>query len=214
LTFWLILWIEQYNNSHKEVSTDLKKMKKFDHELEYVEAAASQLENYLLSKELYRPIGITSRHGKKPFPALTIGNLLLASNRAGGFVSSTKEKMRLSKIQTQINQIHHRWAAAWQDRVSVEFSARLKLWSDFLEEYRKEPGLNFDRYGYEVGRRVIIQLLSEQHSHGPDHETELLSALDRYLRAVYQSGKFIWDDALGRVFPESVYWYLYGRLPA
>lgn len=193
---------------------DIGIMKKFDHELDYIEAAASQLENYLLSKELYRPIGITSRHGEKPFPALTIGNLLLATHRAGGFASSTKEKMRLSKIQDEINRIQHRWAAAWQDKVSVEFSARLKLWSDFLEEYRKEPGLNFDRYRYEVGRRVIIHLLSEQHSHLPDHETELLSALDRYLLEMIQSGKFIWDDALVRVFPESVYWYLFGRLPA
>jgi hypothetical protein len=193
---------------------DIKKMKKFDHELDYIEAAASQVENYLLSKELYRPIGITSRHGEKPFPALTIGNLLLATNRAGGFASSTKEKVRLSKIQNEINQIRHRWAAAWQDKVSVELSARLKLWSDFLEEYRKEPGLNFDRYRYEVSRRVIIHLLSEQYSHVPDHEAELLSAMDRYLRAMFQSGEFTWDDALEQVFPESVYWYLYGRLPA
>ena len=193
---------------------DIKKMKKFDHELDYIEAAASQVENYLLSKELYRPIGITSRHGEKPFPALTIGNLLLATNRAGGFARSTKEKVRLSKIQNEINQIRPRWAAAWQDKVSVEFSARLKLWSDFLEEYRKEPGLNFDRYRYEVSRRVIIHLLSEQYSHVPDHEAELLSALDRYLRAMFQSGEFTWDDALEQVFPESVYWYLYGRLPA
>ena len=190
-----------------------KTMDLFDHELRYIQAAVSQLENYLLSDDLYRPIGVTSGYGEKPYPALTIGNLLIAEIRAKGFEKSSAEGKKLRQVQAQLDRIRTQWSAAWQVKVKQEMRARVELWANFLDDYREKSETNFDRYPYEVGRRVMIQILSAQDDAVSSQLSALIQGLDRYLKSVIREDDFLWDPPLQSVFPRDPYWYLYGQLP-
>ena len=90
--------------------------------------------------------------------------------------------------------------------------ARLKLWSNFLEDYRQNADANQDRYAYEVSRRVQLQLLQPDADERYEAEDQLLVSLDQFLKAVLITDGFIWDQELADGFPKDPYWYLYGYL--
>jgi hypothetical protein len=98
-------------------------------------------------------------------------------------------------------------------KANAEFKSRLILWRNFLEDYRKRPESNYDRYAYEVVRRVILHLLKAEADDLHQAEIEMLKGLDKLLRVYFVSGDFIWDPNLTPSFPEETYWYLYGNLP-
>lgn len=53
-----------------------------EYDLGYLKAGISALENYLLSNDLYWPVGASSPSGEPAYPRLTLGGLLLAQKRA------------------------------------------------------------------------------------------------------------------------------------
>jgi len=108
--------------------------------------------------------------------------------------------------------LRNQWRTAWGNKARQDFHARLKLWRDFLEEYREKPSAHYDRYSYEVGRRVQLQLLAEEAVDLPPAELEAVKGLDKLLRAIFKPGLFLWSDILASSFPQHTYWYLYGTL--
>jgi hypothetical protein len=189
-------------------------MSSFDHELRYLEAAVEELETYLLSDKLYWTIGLSSSWGESVYPRLTLGNLMLFWKKATILAVSDSQKEALTRVSQQIDALHNKWRAAWGRKSSGEFRSRLDLWNTFLDEYRHDKTSNYDRYAYEVERRVILDLLRPDADDVGNAELELLESLDRYLKAVYRPGDFIWDEDLMAGFPKDNYWYLYGNLSA
>jgi len=189
-------------------------MTEFNHEIQYIEAALSQLEDYLLSSEIYYPIGIRSTLEGKSHPRLTLGNLLLSTKKAAGYASSLTERLEQERQDDRVMEIRTKWRVAWGVKASAEFRSRLNLWRDFLEEYREHPEMNHDRYPYEVNRRVILNLLAPDADEVEPAEFNLLLILDNYLKAVLDRGEFIWDQDLESEFPSEPFWYLYGNLSA
>lgn len=185
-------------------------MPSIEYDLNYIQAGLVDLEGYLLSKELYWPVGATAPAGETAYPRMTLGNLLMARARLSGRQLSAEQRSELERQDKRLQEIRRQWQVAWGQKAAKEFSARLRLWRDFLEEYRKQPQANLDRYAYEVNRRVSLQLLSSEAENVPEEELELLSGLDGLLRAVFVPGQFVWDAELKASFPENPYWYLYG----
>jgi len=112
------------------------------HDLQYLQAGLDQLESYLLSKDLYRPIGIQAARGQPPYPQLTLGWLLLARLRAQATSQTPAQLAELQRLSQQVDGLRTRWRTAWGDKAQAEFRARLNLWRDFLEEYRQAPASN------------------------------------------------------------------------
>ncbi len=187
-------------------------MSSFDYELRYLKAGISELETYLLSKELYWPIGVRASRGEKGYPRMTLGNLLLSLVKANALAKMTLQKDNLADVTLRIDTIRNDWRSAWGKKASAEFRSRINLWRNYLDEYRQHPESHFDRYAYEVGRRVLLQLLKPDADDVQEAETLLLESLDQYLRAVITPGEFIWDAELLSVFPREDYWYLFGNL--
>lgn len=187
-------------------------MPSFEYDLRYLQAGLDQLESYLLSKDLYWSIGIGASAGETPYPQLTPAGLLLAVQRLRARELLSAEKNAFDVVERRLNEILSRWRAAWGKKAAVDFRARLKLWRDFLEEYRANPETNYNRYTYEVGRRVQLQLLLPEAEAIPPAELQMLDGLDSLLRAVFTPGEFIWEAYLAAVFPDPVYWYLYGQV--
>ena len=183
-----------------------------DYELRYLEACIQVLEQYLLSDELYWLPGITAGFGRTPYPSITPGNLLISKQKASVITSQGEEQVRFHAVQRQLDVILSHWRSAWEKKCQAEYANRLKLWSDFLGEYTREPEKQYDRFAYEVTRRVILQLLKGHISSPDPEEIEFLARLDQRLRAVFQPGIFAWSPDIQAAFPQDTYWYLYGTM--
>lgn len=184
-----------------------------EYDLWYLRDGISQLENYLLSEEIYWPVGIAAPANEPPYPQLTLGNLLLAHQRARAVAQTPEQRAELDRLSMELEATRARWRAAWGRKARAEFHARLNLWRDFMEEYRKEPSAQYDRYAYEAGRRVLLGLLRPEADDLPKTELEVLDSLDRILQALLVPRAFIWEAELAPAFPQDEYWYLYGQLP-
>jgi hypothetical protein len=187
-------------------------MPSFEYDLRYLKAGASLLENYLLASELYWPPGVKPPAGEPPYPRFTLGALLLARQRARTLAGTPAEEAELVKVEQAINETRTHWRSAWAQKAAEELRGRLILWRNFLEEYRERPEGNYDRYTFEVSRRVQIKLLQPEAFDIPESENNLLIILDKLLQAIFEPGVFIWDADLQTGFPQETYWYLYGTL--
>ncbi|MGD8405330.1 MAG: hypothetical protein PVJ21_16850 [Anaerolineales bacterium] len=167
----------------------------------YLEAGIPELEDYLLSDELYWPI--TARC--YDLPRLTVGGLLLAKAR----LEARGE--RIESLMAQLDEIRSNWRVAWETKASRGVQARMRLWGNYLSDYRQNPEGYAEAYPYEVRYRVMMHLLLDELS-DPSVEQKELSQLDSLLRVNLISGDFIWEAELQSGFPREVYWYLYGTL--
>jgi hypothetical protein len=183
-----------------------------EYDLRYLESGLIDLEGYLLSKELYWPVGAVPPAGDPPYPRLTLGNLLLSHTRLGARDLAPAQQEKLERQDRRLEETRARWRSAWEGKAQREFQVRLNLWREFLNEYRQDPGGNADRFLYEANRRVLLDLLEPEAGTISPAEREMLSGLDGLLKAVFVPGGFVWDPELQKAFPESKYWYLYGKL--
>jgi hypothetical protein len=179
------------------------------YDLGYLKAGVPQLERYLLSPELYWPIGDRPPDGMPPYPQLTLGGLLLSLAKLSARELSPPEDGEYARWRSELESIRSHWLVAWEQKARREFHARLLLWRDYVEDYRQNPTEHADRFAYEVSRRVMLELLSHETRDLPDTELELLSGLDKALQAKLLPGRFVWEDDLNKAFPPGKYWYLY-----
>ena len=166
----------------------------------YLEAGIPEMEAYLLSDELYWPI--TTRGYS--LPRLTIGGILLAKTR----LEARGE--RIESLVAQLEAVHSKWRVAWETKAGRGVQARMRLWSNYLSDYRHNPEEYADAYPHEVRYRVMLHLLLAELPAAPEREE--LAQLDGLLRANFMTGDFVWDAELSAGFPREVYWYLYGQL--
>jgi hypothetical protein len=167
----------------------------------YLEVGIPELEDYLLSDELYWPI--TARG--YDLPRLTVGGLLLAKAR----LEARGE--RIGSLAAQLDGIRSKWRVAWEAKAGRGVQARMRLWGNYLSDYRQNPEGYADAYPHEVRYRVMLHLLLAELS-GTSAEQKELAQLDSLLRVNLISGDFIWETELQAGFPREVYWYLYGKL--
>jgi uncharacterized protein YukE len=167
----------------------------------YLEAGIPELGDYLLSNELYWPIAARGYD----LPRLTIGGMLLVKTR----LEARGE--RIEALVAQLDTVRSKWRAAWETKAGREVQARIRLWSNYLTDYRQNPEGHADAYPHEVRFRVMLHLLLAELP-TPPAEQEGLSQLDGVLRASLSPGDFIWEADLQPGFPREVYWFLYGKL--
>jgi hypothetical protein len=189
-------------------------MPSFYYDLWYLRAGVEQLENYLLADDIYWHLGVQPPSGEPPYPQLTLGWLLLANKRVSLEAETAKQEGKVVQLSKQLESIQSKWRTAWEQKAAKEYHARVILWRDFLEEYRSNPDQNYDRYAYEVSRRVLLELLNHIDSALiAAADLSLLSGLDKMIRSILKTSGFIWDENLQSGFDKERYWYLYGLLP-
>jgi hypothetical protein len=188
-------------------------VKSFEYEFRFLQAGTDCLESYLLSDELFWPVDIHPPVGEPAYPQLTLGSLLLSRARLAAYPKSQAQADQATQLFSKMDSIKNRWKVAWEKKAGHSFSVRLRMWRDYIEEYRNAPRDNTDRYGYEVRLRAMLTLLKGEGSGTVQAEIDLLSALDSFVRTVLVRSDFIWGLELKTGFPEQEYWYLYGKLP-
>ena len=183
-----------------------------DYDLGYLRAGVADLEDYLLSQDLYWPLDAKPPQGDPPYLRLTLGGLLLAQARLRGWLLTTSQSAECDQLDRIISDIAYRWRIAWGEKATHEARACLHLWRAFLEEYRAEPEANYDRYAYEVRRRAILSLLLPQTDGISQEEFDLLNTLDLLLRKGLLGDEIDWEAQLVGGFSRDTHWFLYGRL--
>lgn len=188
-------------------------MKTFEYDLRYAQSGLEVLVDYLLSDKMFWPLTIHPPAGDPDYPRFTLGGLLLSIKRLGAFKKSLGQTTQLNRVNTELDVIRSKWRVAWERKVNHNFSIRLRMWGEFVDEYRLNPQENADRYAYEIRLRVMLDLFQAEGGGGQRSESDLLTMLDSFIRKVLISDGFIWEPEIESGFPEDHFWYLYGDLP-
>jgi hypothetical protein len=188
-------------------------MKNFDYDLRYIQAGLEVLVNYLLSDEVFWPLSVSSPAGEPDYPRLTLGGLLLSHMRLAAYPKSHDQMVQMDQLNSRLDLMRSKWRAAWEHKAGHSFSVRLRMWRDYIDEYKNNPQDNADRYSYEVRLRAMHSLLIAEDGGQNQAEVDLLSGLDAYLKSVLIVDGFIWEADIQTGFPTKAYWYLYGYLP-
>jgi len=170
-------------------------------DLSFLEAGIPEIKGYLLSKELYWPISVPGN----TLPRLTIGGILLTQTR----LEARGE--RIEAFIAQLDGVRSKWQVAWETKASREVQARMRLWSNYLSDYRHDPEQHADVYPHEVRYRVILNMLFAELP-TPHAEQDTLKQLDSVLRVNLIVSDFIWESELQSGFSRDEYWFLYGKL--
>ncbi len=152
---------------------------------QYLTAGVPQLQDYLLSEQLYYPLSLN-------LPQLTLGGILLALKRMG---------TQASKFEAQVEAVRSRWRSAWDAKSSREVRARSELWMNYLSEYRDDPKAGVRLYPQNVRYRAMISLLGK-----------IEDDSDAFLKSVFREGRFVWEAECAPNFSRETFWYLYGTL--
>ncbi len=169
------------------------------------------LAGYILSKEVYWSLRPSSRLPEGfQIPQLTIGNLLLAQVRLSAEARSEQHKEELSAAILKINNLREEWKTNWGLKAGKEFTTRLYLWKNYLNDLLADRRGEAGDYPREVRQRVILQLLAPEVIQGiPQSQVDEMQRLDRLVRGLTQPGPFIWEPRLAASFSASDFWFLY-----
>ncbi len=166
-------------------------------DLQFLTESLPQLQAYLLSNELYWPLGAN-------LPRLTVGALLLALARL-----EVSQPGAADGLRAQVDTVRVKWRSAWEQKVARETANRLRLWTHFLSDLVSAPEQNADAYPGEVRGRVILELLLRELPTSP--EKTALAEADAFLKARLLPAAFLWEAALQPAFPATEFWFLYGK---
>lgn len=172
----------------------------------YFQNGIGELENYLLSKELFWPLS-----GGKDLPRLTIGGLLLSRLRLQARATSPKQIADLNKLEFAFEEVRSKWSVAWERKAGQEVQTRTALWRNYLTDYQQSPDQHAMDYPRQVHGRVMLHLLKKGLKSLPS-DFQALDVLDQMVKAAWLPGVFIWERDLVQAFPKAEYWFLYGKL--
>lgn len=184
------------------------------YDLKYLRAAVDNLESYLLAPEVFWNLSIQPPPGEPPYPALSLGGILLFRQRMLRRNLSLPEEAEYLSLCQQLDVMQNRWRTAWDKKAAKSYQARLTQWRNFLEDYRHDPAGNVDRYRSEARMRVMLELLDQNNPYIPPEQRQLLAVLDSYLAARLRPTSFIWEEEIQPSFPKDQFEYLYGELIA
>lgn len=173
-------------------------MSNSDQDLTFVRESIPQLQEYLLSNELYWPLSGS-------LPRLTPGSLLLALMRM-----QATNPLEAQRMESHLEVVRNKWRSAWEKKEGREATNRLRLWSQYLSDTLSAPDQNMESYKTEVRGRAILQILLRDLPDAP--ERAAVADLDARLRSRFVSGDFTWEKEVQAAFPRADFWFLYGTL--
>lgn len=178
--------------------------------LQYFANMLSELEQYLLSPELYWPL--SSRTASPTQDRLTLGNILLSLDKINAVQQTwdAQQNSMFRKSNIVWEQFLVKWKSAIERKAEHEMSSRTKLWHSYLSDLEAGQGAAFE-YRREVRNRVIIERLFDL-GISRDPWKDELQHLDMLTRSLVHPAEFMWPPALQGQYPQKQYWFLY-RIP-
>jgi hypothetical protein len=184
-------------------------------QLELLSDQLDELKTYLLSPELFWPLGGRIAESSR----LTLGNLLftLHALEARSLQMDTSLQMRLTKYESSWESAQIKWATAISKKALQEMGARANLWRGYLGDLSEGLGSRL-HYATEVRNRVLFELLLPLPAQDEQYEHLLaaMRSLDTRFASMSAPGPFVWDAAYAAAFPKEQFEALYREplLPA
>lgn len=176
-----------------------------DPDLAYLRLAVRDLDDYLLSPELFwaLPSSPTSL-GEPGLQQLTLGGVALSLARASAAGATGLEPLR-----EVVDRVRTKWRATWAKKAAREYQSRLELWQRTLADLLEESAGRKAAYPSRVRVRTIFDLLLAEMAPETPTDPQRLISLDARLRAVAREGPFVWEGCFEPGFPKERFWYLY-----
>ena len=177
-------------------------------DLKILESMAAKMAEYLDSKDVFWP-----KIDSDPVQP-TIGGYLMRQDRLqalAGTLLNEAERQRLQAAVEQFDQVVSRKKDRFEHKAKQELPARVRQWEQKLQELLKDEFPSPAYYRADVEERVIAAVLSD-HIQAAPSVTEQLQRLDQQLRQRWTPGAFVWPAEWKPAYPESAYWWLYGKL--
>jgi hypothetical protein len=180
----------------------------------FLQVAEPGLRDYLLSRDLYRPMLLPPRAPRNTqIPQLTIGSLLLSQARLSTGTLDPAQEAEFAGLNQRIAQVRSEWRSHWSQKAAQEYASRLHLWDQYLRDLRADRRANATAYPTHVRQRAILHLLAPEILEGVSEvETARMNSLDGILRGSTQPGAFVWESEVERAFPRDGFWFLYVRI--
>jgi hypothetical protein len=171
-----------------------------------------EIEDYILSSELFWPLSKRSPTGS-PLPRLTLGGLMLTLNelKAQEKDLSPSHRAAYDKLLLQMERVRVKWTVGLERKAAQELRSRLNLWRAYLYDIEERVD-TAENYPYEVRYRVMFEHLADLSIRQPETEPHVdeMRSLDTRLRSIFVPGTFVWDARLENIYPQTTFWYLYG----
>ena len=84
-------------------------MKSFDYDLRYFKAGVEELQDYLLSDNMFWSLDAKTEVNEPVFPNLTLGNLLLAEKRLRARHLTLEQEAQLGYVLPALNRQRSHW---------------------------------------------------------------------------------------------------------
>ncbi len=179
--------------------------KKLRKDVKILVKMAEEMPDYLRSEVMFwRMMG-------GGMPMLTLGGFLMRQHRLLALPDLLAED-EWTQIRTAVTQFN----AALSDKIvrvetkaHKELAARIRQWSESL----KDKG----SWGYQTAVEtrlmihLIVQLLESKPYQLESDIPSQIMLLDSALRSRFEAGDFVWTEAWQPAYPQSEYWWLYGR---
>lgn len=179
-----------------------------ERQLAWFAQALDQLEAFLLSDDVFRPLAGLTVH---PRPDLSLGAVFLAADFLGAAPLSRESEIRAERLLLKWEADAARHAAAVEGKALAEARQRANLWLAYVDEIRESPR-EASRYRNEVRHRVALERLLER-LEGGESATQVrlrVQGADDRARAAFAAGPFVWEPFLESAYPRDRYWFLYG----
>ncbi len=164
-------------------------------------AAADELEDYLLSAQLFWRL-VNKAGTLKP------GNLMLALRRKGVNEAILSKKCEYLAAEEKIIGVQEKWRSAWEKKVVEEIGARVRLWKNSLDEIAEE-GIIDQTTNTAIKHRVILEILTTEVRAVSIVDSLDIHKMDEQLQSLVNTGNFLWETELSSVFDKKTYWFLY-----
>ncbi len=187
----------------------------FENDWLFMQAAVPGLQDYLLSRDLYRPLPLPPRAPREAqIPQLTIGSLLLSQARLSALALDPACQSDLAGYRQTIADVREEWRSNWSRKAGQEFPSRLRQWGQYLHDLRGDPLAHVSSYQNEVRQRAILRLLKAELLEGlPQNEIDQADLVDGVLRGLSRPGPFVWEPEVEPAFPREAFWFLYVQIP-
>jgi hypothetical protein len=176
----------------------------FEQDWTLLNAAVNELQDYLLSADLYWPIAGMGTVGKL---SLTPGALLISLKRINSLTMASSRREEFASMTSRVVEIRKRWRSNWLEKAEKDYSVRLNLWKKFLLDLSQDLPAHSNDYPHQVNLRTMIYLLGRDLGTA-DHDEDLQD-LDQKLRSISQPGPFVWESDLESGFSAKEYWFLF-----
>ncbi len=187
-------------------------MESVDYNLDLFEAMLDEIEDFLLSADIFWPLTKRSKPESPPYPRLSTGALLMTQDEslAQEAEMNTDQKAQHAKLQSEWKKILNKWRSAFGLKSEREMGMRLNLWRAYLSDLEEGKASHFD-YDRETRNRVQfthLRTLAASSSKTLKMEKTIRS-LDARLLNLTVASEFIWDDRLRETYPEGNFGFLY-----